>query len=77
MKNGAGTYVALFNISDEDRTITLSLPEYELNHYQTIKELWSQQKVGGADALKPTVKAHGAVVYRMEDWYIYSDDFCL
>ena len=67
MKDSTGVYVALFNISDEARKITFSLPEYELDHYQTVKELWSQEKISGAMVLEPTVPAHGAVVYRMED----------
>ena len=67
MKDSTGVYVALFNISDEARKITFSLPEYELDHYQTVKELWSQEKISGVKVLEPTVPAHGAVVYRMED----------
>ncbi len=64
-KNGKGCYLALFNISEEDKTITVAMEDYELDEYQNWKELWSHTNVAVSGVLKADVKKHGAVVFQL------------
>lgn len=64
-KNGKGCYLALFNISEEDKTITVATEDYELDEYQNWKELWSHTNVAVSGVLKADVKKHGAVVFQL------------
>ena len=64
-KNGKGCYLALFNISEEDKTITVAMEDYELDEYQNWKELWSHTNVAVSGILKADVKKHGAVVFQL------------
>lgn len=65
-KNGAGCYLALFNISEYDKDIEINLADYELENYTIAKELWSQSTYDVEQILKARVKKHGAVIYRFE-----------
>lgn len=64
-KNGKGCYLALFNISEEDKTIAVAMEDYELGEYQNWKELWSHTNVAVSGVLKADVKKHGAVVFQL------------
>lgn len=64
-KTGKGCYVALFNISDEDKELAFSLENNELEHYENCKELWSQKDVPVSGILKTEVKKHGAVILKL------------
>lgn len=66
LKDGLGCYLALFNISESDKEITVNLADFELENYKTVKELWSQSKRDVEQILKAKVKKHGAVIYRFE-----------
>ena len=65
IKNGKGCYLALFNISEEDKTITVAMEDYELDEYQNWKELWSHTNVVVSGVLKADVRKHGAVVFQL------------
>ncbi|HKM34194.1 MAG TPA: glycoside hydrolase family 27 protein [Lachnospiraceae bacterium] len=64
-KNGKGSYLALFNISEEDKEIAVSLEDFELDGYENCKELWSQKNVPVSGVFKTDVKKHGAVIFRL------------
>lgn len=64
-KNGNGCYLALFNISDEDRQMAISLENYELDHFKNCKELWSQENLPVSGVLTVDVKKHGAVIFKI------------
>lgn len=63
-KNGAGCYLALFNLSEEKEEISVRLADYELEHYTNAKELWSHSEWQPEETLRVSVAAHGAVIYR-------------
>lgn len=65
VKNERGCYVALFNISDSDKELSFSLADYELDCYQSAKELWSKKEYQNKADLTATVPAHDAVVFRL------------
>ena len=60
-KEGQGMYVALFNLSDEERTVSVAASQYEGGEKAT--ELWSNTQVCAKDGLTATLAAHDAVVY--------------
>ena len=67
-KDGNGAYIALFNISDQEKEISIDLHTCELEKYTTATELWSKDVVQiSPDAVvKDTVNAHGAKVYLVQ-----------
>ena len=60
-KDGKGLYVALFNLSDEERTVSVPATQYEADGNAT--ELWSKASCSAADGLSAVLTAHDAVVY--------------
>ena len=68
-KDGKGTYVALFNISEKKQAITLPLAEYDLETCKHAKELWSGKSIRlnypEGKVIKVTVPKHGAAVIRL------------
>ena len=60
-KDGQGLYVALFNLSDETRTVSVTRNEAEMGTLAT--ELWSGAAVSAADGLSAELGPHDAVVY--------------
>jgi len=65
-KVGTGCYLALFNISDCDKIVSVNLADFELEKYESMKELWSQIKCDVKQALTVEIRKHGAVIYRFE-----------
>lgn len=63
---GDVTYVAMFNLSDEDRILNIE-SEYQADiESKKCKELWSNQEYAAlSDALTETVEAHGARLYKI------------
>lgn len=62
-KSGDGVYVALFNISNKNRKITFAPDEYEIDSYESARELWSGKAVKMVSGkLSLNVRGHGAVV---------------
>lgn len=56
--------VALFNISEEDKNITLNPDIYDITDYSIVEELWSGKKIEKADEYNINVKAHGSAILR-------------
>ena len=80
-KDGDGVYLALFNISDQDRISAINLTAYELDTYGEILELWENEEkaaiaggklkanIGAAaddKCLTDNIAAHGARLYRLK-----------
>lgn len=62
-KDGCGVYVAMFNISDSDREMVFELETYELEQYESAKELWSGRNINISDGkIAAAIPKHGAVV---------------
>ena len=59
--DGQGVYVALFNLSDETRTVAVPKAQYETG--ETAVELWSSSAACAANGLSAELAAHDAVVY--------------
>ena len=65
-KEDGGLYCALFNLSDEERLITVSAAQLE-RPLGAAKELWSgEAATGKAGMLRTTLKPHDAAVYKIE-----------
>jgi hypothetical protein len=64
-KNVDECYLALFNISEEAREVSVTLSDYELDGYHTVKELWSQKSFEVNDRITEKINSHGAVLYRL------------
>lgn len=69
-KDGKGVYIAIFNISDEDKEMFVNLSDYELENYTNAKELWSQEicvlDVANEDkCVGGMIKSHSAKVYKV------------
>ena len=60
-RDGQGVYVALFNLSDEKRTVSVASTQYEGGESAT--ELWSKASACAKDGLSATLEPHDAVVY--------------
>ncbi len=60
-KDGQGKYVALFNLSDEKRTVTVSAAQLEGG--QSAVELWSGESACMKDGLSAALDPHDAVVF--------------
>lgn len=60
-KDGQGVYVALFNLSDETRTVSVTREQAEMGAHAT--ELWSSKPADAADGLSAELAPHDAVVY--------------
>lgn len=60
-RDGQGVYVALFNLSDEERTVSVAATQYEGG--QNATELWTKADCSAADGLSATLAPHDAVVY--------------
>lgn len=57
-------YIALFNLSNEDSNISISLSEFELTGTYEGMELWTEQGTGSVTDIACNIKAHGAKVYK-------------
>ena len=60
-RDGQGVYVALFNLSDEKRTVSVASTQYEGGESAT--ELWSGESACAKDGLSAELAPHDAVVY--------------
>ena len=63
-KDGKGVYVALFNLSDKKRKLSLDAAEAGLNGIKSATELWSGKK---GKKLSATLNAHDAAVWFVEE----------
>jgi hypothetical protein len=64
-KDGQGTYLAMFNISDAAKDIRVNLASCELEDGTTVTELWSGKTIPVSDThtLSFPVNSHGAAVF--------------
>ncbi|MGF7142045.1 hypothetical protein HNQ56_000455 [Anaerotaenia torta] len=61
-------YLAVFNLSDEEREISIAAEEVELEYFggYTLEELWSKEKrEASGQILNTMVSSHGAKLYRL------------
>lgn len=61
-QDGKGVYVALFNLSEEERTVGIDLDKIEVKA-ETVKELWSKKEEKAGAKLEAKIAPHDAVVY--------------
>ena len=59
-RDGEGVYVALFNLSDEKRTVSVAATQYEGG--STATELWSGASCNAEEGLSAELAAHDAIV---------------
>ena len=63
-ENEKGIYVALFNISDEEREITFNFSEVELSGKQSLRDVWKKEDLFNvSDGFTAKVVPHGAKLY--------------
>ena len=60
-RDGQGVYVALFNLSEEERTVSVAATQYESG--ETATELWNGASVCAKDGISAVLAPHDAVVY--------------
>ena len=60
-QDGQGVYIALFNLSDAERTVSVARSQYEAGC--SAVELWSGKPADAADGLSACLAPHDAVVY--------------
>jgi hypothetical protein len=58
-----GTYAAIFNLSDTDGSIQITLDDLELKGPKSATELWSGAHTEAKDGIETEVPAHGAKVF--------------
>ena len=63
-RDGTGYYLALFNLSDEERTVTVSAKEQGLPESSGAMELWTGRKTGETESYSATLAAHDAAVFQ-------------
>ncbi len=59
-----GTYIAIFNLGNEEATLKASLEEFEIYDKVEATELWSGDAAMFDGEIKVTLPAHGAKAYR-------------
>lgn len=60
-----GTYLAIFNLGEEDSHITLDLSDVEIYGDADILELWSGETFGSTRSIDVTLTSHGAKAYHL------------
>ncbi len=60
-----GTYLAVFNLGDNDGSITIGLDEIELSGERLLTELWSNKKACGS-FIAVSLDSHGAKAFYIE-----------
>ncbi len=63
-RDGEGVYVALFNLSEQSRTVRFLPEEYDLGEYTAARELWSGREAFLTGSVETEIPGHGAVIYR-------------
>ena len=59
-------YVALFNLSEEEKEITACFEELELSGTYQIRDLWAGKDQGTVEGkVAATIAPHGAAVYKL------------
>jgi hypothetical protein len=59
-------YAALFNLSDETQTISITLEALEIDTEISVRDLWNHKELGRVNNLiSAEIPAHGAVLYKL------------
>ena len=59
-------YLAMFNLSDAPREVSVTFEELELSGVFTFRDLWARQEVGeDSEGLSVTLPPHGSGVYKL------------
>lgn len=67
-KEDGSVYAALFNLSEEEREVSVSFEELELAGKYTVRDLWRGRELGEESGRISTVlPPHAAAVYRLEE----------
>lgn len=61
-----GVYLALFNLGETSRTVSLDLKSYGITNTPQGIELWSGERLSAAPGLAVSLKPHGAKVFLFE-----------
>ena len=69
-KDGRGIYLALFNLSEKKRTVSVSAEEAECS-FLAGKEIWTGRETRKAKQIKATLAPHDAAVYSV-GFFIYA-----
>ncbi len=64
-RNGKGAWIALFNLSDRKRTVSVSAEETDMCSFAG-KELWSGKTLRKTGVLRAVLAPHDAAVWRLE-----------
>ncbi|MGH9529729.1 MAG: glycoside hydrolase family 27 protein, partial [Terriglobales bacterium] len=63
--DGAGTYIAIFNIGDNAQTLHYSWKELGLSGTSyKVRDLWQRKNLGAAKEVNITLPSHACVLYR-------------
>lgn len=64
--NDGSSYLAIFNLSDETQTMDVSFEKIGINDKASARDLWKHKDVSiSGSGIKPTINAHGAVLYKL------------
>ena len=63
-RDGTGYYLALFNLSDEERTVTVSAKQQGLADSSEAMELWTGKKTAETGCISAKLAAHDAAVFQ-------------
>ena len=66
MRDGAGVYVALFNISDKNKSVCFEPAKYDIEAMTEATELWSGKKINTSKDIKIKVNKHGSAIIKFE-----------
>ena len=65
-KDGRGYYVAVFNLSEKDQTLTYDWTKLELpKATYSVRDLWSAKDLGDATSLMVKLRPHASALYRV------------
>lgn len=64
-KDGDGFYLALFNLGEENRTLSISAEELELEKPVNVRELWSGRTEEQISVVSAEILPHDAAVFRI------------
>jgi alpha-galactosidase len=66
-EKGNGSYVAVFNRSDEPRTLRYSWQQLGLKEQKyAVRDLWEHKDLGSANVLEVTLPAHASALYGLQ-----------
>jgi alpha-galactosidase len=62
----SSSYIALFNLSEETQTLSISLEELVISSEVSVRDLWKHEDLGQVNKLlSAAVPAHGALLYKL------------